>query len=882
MRGTILIVALLLTAIIAVGQPSPDVLWTHTYGGSYADWAGCILPTTDGGFVASGMTSPSDAGGTGWLFKTTGDGIQSWSRTFGRSGHTELRRAAPTADGGYILCGMTTSDGQGQNAILVKTNAEGDSQWTHTYGGAADEFAWDVRQTADGGYAFAGCTSSSGSGGSDAWLVKVNSEGTQLWSRTYGGTGTDLAYSLDLTPEGGFYLGGYTASSGNGGWDVYVIKTDGTGNPLWTHTFGGTGSDFEEGLSTTQDGGVIVCGVTNSVGAEYSDAWLIKLDAAGTSQWQRNYGGSSPDAAMDVMQLSDGSYIFVGITGFHPYNGLICRLDAQGNPLWSRTVQNNGETWLLDVRSTVNHGYVIAGLTGDIAYGSSDAFVMRLAPDQAEPEHHFIPVPPSGQPYDIVVDSARADDQRLTTGDEIGIFDGDLCVGVGAVGDWPLTITTWQADSNHQFPGFTVGHAMAFRYWLPQHETEIAAQATLSIGDGNFGSGVYSRLSLASTLIQRQVIRLAPNMSHLISLNVQPSDADVAHVFGALSHLVAAYQDNGNIFIPPHLNTIGDLSPLAGYRLFTTATDSLVVNGIPVNPVQEYHLTPGHWSWISYPEVIMGSTEGLLAQIAEHLVIIQDDEGHAWIPSQGINTLPHLLPGKGYMLIVNQDMSFAFGRGSAVTSIPREDHNVASPLDGLELTGLPYEVVLHLSGGILRSTAQTISLYDGSTLVGEATAPQNQSTLMITAWQGIPEQDVRGFTPGHSISVVIKTASGEILPAAIRGATTAYGSGPYAELQVETSNEALPAQFIVGDGYPNPFNPSVTIPFTITQSGPVEEKVINTLGQTVFSSRQEYAAGDHRCTFDSNQLSRSPVSGLYFIQLRYGGQSQTRKVLLVR
>jgi len=420
---------------------------------------------------------------------------------------------------------------------------------------------------------------------------------------------------------------------------------------------------------------------------------------------------------------------------------------------------------------------------------------------------------------------------------------------------------------------------MAFRLWTHADNTEFVATPTFTVGDGSFGTGVYSRLSLAVRDDFEQTIPIRGNVMKLVSLNVWPHEATAQHVFGPLSSLVAAYQDNGNVFIPPSVNTIGRLVPTAGYRVFCTEAETLHVTGIMVNPTQEYHLRGGPWNWISYPQATPADVEGMLALIAEHLVIIQDDEGHAWIPGEGINPLHPLLPGKGYMLIVDQTMELHFPP-IIMESVQNGGTDVGKPADAPPQTGLPYQVVVNV-GEALRQNAQTVSLYDGELCVGMAYV-SGQSKLAVTAWQGIPDQHVSGFVPGHAITAIFKDASGQVIPASVSAASAAYGSGAYAELTANVGGATIPGEFVVGEGYPNPFNPSVSVPFTITQSGVVDARVTNTLGQTVFHSRQNYDVGEHRFIFDSNQLSRSPVSGLYFIQLRYSGKTEIRKALLIR
>jgi hypothetical protein len=875
MRAWIAILGLLTWVCAGFGQPAPDIVWSHIYGSTDFANGEAVFPTPDGGFVICGKQVPADGSPTdGWLFRTNGDGILTWSQMYGGESADGIQRMRPASDGGYILCGVTQSFGQGTQAYLVKTNAEGAAQWQHHYGGGGSEFAYDVRPTEDGGYVFAGYTSSFGAGGNDVWLVKVNAEGTQQWARTFGGSGSELAFSMDNAPGGDYYLAGYT-TSGNG-WDVYVICTNATGVLLWARTYGGNGTDFAEGVCATSDGGLAVGGVSGELGG----AWVIKLDGAGNMQWNYTYGQPSNGAVMEIIQLADAGFLTVGLTGNHPYDGSVLRLDLQGHLVWSLVLHNTEETWLTDVRALPDGGYIVAGNLGLQGGATAEGYAVRLAPDgPPPPEHHFISVPPTGLPYAVIVDSARADEEMLHPGDEIGIFDGDLCVGSGTLGEgWPLAITTWQGDPEQELPGFIVGHPMDFRMFVHEAEVEVPADPVFSIGDGTFGFGVYSRLSLSSILSVTQVIPLRANYFELISLNAWPNEPTPEHVFGPLEHLVAAYEDNGSVYIPPGIHTLAVLHQPEGYRLFTTQAETLHVSGIPLPPNQLYTLHPGAWQWISYPRANPLPIQTAMGAIASHVIIVQDDDGHAWIPSQEINTVGNLLPGKGYMVRVNEEVTFHF-TGDAPLS-DTQDPVMATPSDAPQRTGLPYAVVVHVPASLRAQGAKVIELYDGDLCVGKAYVLDSERTL-VAAWQGVPEYGLAGFVPGDDMTLTLKDADGNPLGLEVGGDAGLFGAGSYGEIHL-SGESALPASFSVSEGYPNPFNPVITFTLTLIEAGPVEFTVFNTLGQRVYSTRAEWLAGEHRYTLDTHDFAVSPVSSVYYVEIQHDGTRVLRKILLLR
>jgi hypothetical protein len=189
------------------------------------------------------------------------------------------------------------------------------------------------------------------------------------WTKTFGGIGDDCAYSLQVTDDGGYIICGYTDSYGSGGTDVYLIKAGSMGDTLWTRTFGGTEDDRGCSVEITDDGGYIICGVTRSFGAVGSDIYLIKTDSSGDSLWSRSctYQGYYSGGGNSVIETSDGGYV---IGGWAMWIGSMARhcllkTDSQGYPLWWNTNLSNYAGYLESVIETKNHDYVVTGVNWD-------------------------------------------------------------------------------------------------------------------------------------------------------------------------------------------------------------------------------------------------------------------------------------------------------------------------------------------------------------------------------------------------------------------------------------------------------------------------------------------------------------------------------------
>ncbi|MDI6733382.1 MAG: hypothetical protein QME16_05630, partial [Planctomycetota bacterium] len=164
----------------------------------------------------------------------------------------------------------------------LKLTSTGSIDWQKTYGGTGSDSAQSIQQTSDGGYIVAGVTQSFGTGSADFWVLKLTSTGSIDWQKTYGGTGYDRANSIQQTADGGYVVAGNTTSFGAGSNDFWVLKLNNDGTVAWQKTYGGTGGETANSIRQTADGGYIVAGNTPSFGAGSADFWVLKLNPDGT------------------------------------------------------------------------------------------------------------------------------------------------------------------------------------------------------------------------------------------------------------------------------------------------------------------------------------------------------------------------------------------------------------------------------------------------------------------------------------------------------------------------------------------------------------------------------------------------------------------------
>lgn len=318
---------------------SGQLEWQQSLGGSSLDLAYRIQQTADGNYVVFGGTKSIDGDVTGkitsdadyWLVKLDPEGNILWEKTIGGIGHEEGSSIELTYDGGFILSGFSDSkngDVTGNHgdfdAHLVKTDSDGNIQWSKCYGGIYNDAARDARQTADGGYIMAGYTNSDDGevignhGGQDAWVVKLDADGFIQWQKPLGGSSLEYAYYAEQARDNsGYLIVGHNGSddgdvTGNHGlYDCWVVKLDAEGNLIWQKSLGGSDQDYGRAVTQTYTGDYLISGYASSIdgdvcgkhgGPGSKDAWIVKLQGNCLLQpyYRDNDGDSYGDPAVST------------------------------------------------------------------------------------------------------------------------------------------------------------------------------------------------------------------------------------------------------------------------------------------------------------------------------------------------------------------------------------------------------------------------------------------------------------------------------------------------------------------------------------------------------------------------------------------------------
>jgi hypothetical protein len=326
--------------------------WERAVGGGVNDHLWTVHPTSDGGLVVPLQSYTGQAHIS--LVKLNRFQLVDWQRDLNGPRAEQAFAVDETHDGGVVVAGNVITDqfnpSTSQDMRVWKLLADGSTEFQRYFGGAGYDRANAVRQTRRGTYLVAGFTTSFGAGGADVWSLTLNELGALGGGiqKTIGGPGEEWAWDVRETADEGSVVAGFTNSFGAGGRDVWVLRLDRLGNVLWQKTYGGVGEDEARAVVPTHDGGFVVAATTDSFGAGQEDFWVLRLDADGNVLWQHTYGSTGIDRAESIAQTQDGEFVVVGTTSsFAPGGIWVVKLDAQGN-----TCGFQGNTGISGVPST--------------------------------------------------------------------------------------------------------------------------------------------------------------------------------------------------------------------------------------------------------------------------------------------------------------------------------------------------------------------------------------------------------------------------------------------------------------------------------------------------------------------------------------------------
>jgi hypothetical protein len=421
---------------------APLIQWQKCFGGSQDDQSGSIVQLSDSNFIVSGITYSNDGDVTGnhgtsdlWVYKIDQAGNLIWQKCFGGSyidGGISVRESI---DRGVIICGEVKSiDGDviGNHGIfpawdvwVIKLDYSGNLQWQKCFGGSGDEFVFQFIQTVDSSFVFVGSTTSNDGDvngnhsidTSDYWVVKFDTLGNIIWQKCFGGSGSDVAYSIAQTDDHGYIIVGFTYSNDgdvSGSHDTtgiyedgWVVKMDEMGNIQWQKCLGGSYHDILWSVVQGSNNNYVIIGHTNSLDGDVIgnhsagyDVWFLVIDSAGIIKMQKCFGGSAYDLGFKILRRISGGFIIGGETtsndgdviGNHgspnSYDYWIFEIDSLGSVQWQKCFGGTGNEYIRNVIDTYDGGLIVCGDSesndGDVSghhspNSTSDSWVLKLS-----------------------------------------------------------------------------------------------------------------------------------------------------------------------------------------------------------------------------------------------------------------------------------------------------------------------------------------------------------------------------------------------------------------------------------------------------------------------------------------------------------------------
>ena len=847
-----------------ITHAQPDTLWTRTFGGALNDEGYSVLQTNDEGFLVVGFTEwfSLGVGGDVWLIKTDANGDTLWTRTIGQEVEPTWQKGFSvdeTDDEGYVIVGnMFNVFGSGTIDVwLIKTDANGDTLWTRTFGGSGWDEAVSVQQTTDGGYILAGSSDLV-----DALLIKTDPNGNPEWIRIFGGPSQDHAKSVQQTSDGGYILAGSTISFGAGSADAWLIKTDANGDTLWTRTFGDCADDYGYSVLQSTDGGYILAGFLGTcIGQSNGEILVVKVDINGNTLWERyiDIHPAYPEIARSIIENRNGGYVIAGFA----YSGstfsdvVIVGTNASGDALW--TSVNTGPDWEdgLSVKQTSDGGYVLAGIIG--IPGLNDVYLVKW-----EPSDMVLVLSPNGG------ENWCSGISQTITWTSSGVDSVVLDYTTDDGGSWSTIVASTPAVSGSYL-------------WIPDvsstqckvRVSNVVYPALNDISDGVFFLESSSWMSQSS-----------PTADDLFDVHF--SDATTGSAVGAFGAILRTT----NSGVTWTKQASGTSLPLRGVY-FTSLNTGIAVgrdgmilrttNGGDVWTTQPSGTTSKLWG-ISFSDPERGTVVGELGTI-----LITTDGGIGWT-SQVSGTTNWLRA----VHFLDANTGFAVGDLGTIirttdggTTWVMQSSTVADTLYGVFFTDEDTGTIVGSGGTILRTT-------DGGGWV-------TQSSGTTESLLGISFTNADSGTVVGGSGIILRTSDGETWTrdvlcdfaiqlwgvyftdadtgTAVGNDGTVLRTTPGSTTSVKGQREIQPRRYSLSQNYPNPFNPSTTITYGLPEKAHVCLELFNMLGQSVVvlvNSEQE--VGYHSVVFEGRGLS----SGVYIYRLSAAWFMQTKRLLLLR
>ena len=380
-------------AQISFLNDGPEEEWNVTFGGDMYDVFFTVQETSDSDFIALGGRDASswDIGGDCWLVKIDENGDMLWDKTFGGSQTDNGHGLLQTSDGGFIISAITESYGAGSyDAWVIKTDSSGNELWNKTYGGKYYDLAEKtIPLTPEGDFLIVGNTLSFGTAGSlDGWLIKIDANGNEKWNKTYGTKDFEHLWEVRITSDGDYVMIGYVENSSTNRRDAWVVKTDADGNLQWEKKYG----PAYQGLSiheTADNGYILLAEVEDTVFGGYLNAWMVKIDKDGDEEWNKMFitpqGENRFAVHHNIQDIQGDGFVLTGVTNaelpvYSVGDMWLTKIDEHGNILWEKIIGGSSYDTTYTVGLTSDGGFISAGMTKSYGTGSNfNAWLVKVS-----------------------------------------------------------------------------------------------------------------------------------------------------------------------------------------------------------------------------------------------------------------------------------------------------------------------------------------------------------------------------------------------------------------------------------------------------------------------------------------------------------------------
>ena len=363
---------------------SAQYTFRHVYGGEGNDEARSIIQTKEGGYAVVGSTSSFGYGNADVYFlKLDSMGMYEWSRVYGGPDVDRGYEVEQTTDGGYAIAGYTNSFGNGgYDCYLVKTDSTGVLEWDRTYGGENWDLSYSLELTADSGYILCGETYSYGAGKNDVYLIRTDPNGDTLWTRSYGTAEKETGWSVKETYDSRIVMAGVTTNGQFNKEDAYILFADASGTLVWQNSFGGNEFDIVKDITETYDStGFIAVGASASISPGSTKRYIVKTDYSGAIVWQNYFGLNDNETGHAIDHRNSNAYIITGETDEIGTDIEIDAFGADGSWWDDQTFGGSSRETALSIEHCNDNGFIICGTTNSFGSGYDDILVMKTDSD---------------------------------------------------------------------------------------------------------------------------------------------------------------------------------------------------------------------------------------------------------------------------------------------------------------------------------------------------------------------------------------------------------------------------------------------------------------------------------------------------------------------